>query len=308
MDYIIKFDNREKDLIKLLETKGYDVVLENLDLGDIQFVDLKSKEIIIIIERKTYSDLSASIKDGRYKEQKERMIHSIKNNVRKIVLLEGNDLNTFTLSLKTFDGVIVNTLIRDNIHIFMSKSKEHTIEFIEDIITHLPKYYDDLKKEIVDGEFKVFNNEMNCKIAKKDNLTYDSCFRNMLAQIPGLSTTMASVYTKKYKNMSNFILELKKLGNNDKKEMIKILGNEKHGTNNRRIGDKVAEKIYNYLFYIEEITKNNEITAVDNTNNEITKDEIIKIKKDEIIKIKKNKNLNKIPNKNLNIIKTSLFN
>ena len=87
MDYIIKFDNREKDLIKLLETKGYDVVLENLDLGDIQFVDLISKEIIIIIERKTYADLSASIKDGRYKEQKERMIHSIKNNVRKIVLL-----------------------------------------------------------------------------------------------------------------------------------------------------------------------------------------------------------------------------
>ena len=300
MDYIIKFDNREKDLIKLLETKGYDVVLENLDLGDIQFVDLISKEIIIIIERKTYADLSASIKDGRYKEQKERMIHSIKNNVRKIVLLEGNDLNTFTLSLKTFDGVIVNTLIRDNIHIFMSKSKEHTIEFIEDIITHLPKYYDDLKKEIIDGTSKTFNNEMNCKIVKKDNITYDSCFRNMLAQIPGLSTTMASVYTKKYKNMSNFILELKKLGNNDKKEIIKILGNEKYGSNQRRIGDKVGEKIYNYLFDISDnITLNNDEII----HNEITHNEI-EITHNEInhTKIKKNKFINK------NIINKSLFN
>ena len=36
MDYIIKFDNREKDLIKILEDKGYNVSLENLDLGDIQ--------------------------------------------------------------------------------------------------------------------------------------------------------------------------------------------------------------------------------------------------------------------------------
>ena len=255
MDYIIKFDNREKDLIKILETKGYEVTLENLDLGDIQFVDLKSKEIIIIIERKTYSDLSASIKDGRYKEQKERMIHSIKNSVRKIVLLEGNDINTFTLSLKTFEGVIVNTLIRDNIHIYMSESKEHTIEFIENIIIHLHKYYDDLKKEIIEGESKIFKNENNCKIVKKDNLTYDSCFRNMLAQIPGLSITMASVYTQKYKNMANFILQIKELGNNQKKEIIKILGNEKYGLNNRRIGDKVAEKIYNYIFENNDIIK-----------------------------------------------------
>ena len=36
MDYIIKFDNREKDLIKILENKEYNVSLENLDLGDIQ--------------------------------------------------------------------------------------------------------------------------------------------------------------------------------------------------------------------------------------------------------------------------------
>ena len=43
MNYIIKFDNREKDLIKILETKGYSVTLENLDLGDIQFIYAPSK-------------------------------------------------------------------------------------------------------------------------------------------------------------------------------------------------------------------------------------------------------------------------
>ena len=117
MDYIIKFDNREKDLIKILEDKGYNVTLENLDLGDIQFVDLTTKEIIIIIERKTYADLSASIKDGRYKEQKERMIHSIKKSIRKIVLIEGENTSTFKLPINTLTGVIINTILRDNIHI-----------------------------------------------------------------------------------------------------------------------------------------------------------------------------------------------
>ena len=245
MDYIIKFDNREKDLIKLLETKGYEVTLENLDLGDIQFIDLTTKEIIIMIERKTYADLSASIKDGRYKEQKERMIHSLKNTVRKIVLLEGDSMSTFTLPSKTFKSVVINTLIRDNIHIHMSKSKEDTIEFIENIILNLPKYYNDLKKEIVNGESKAYSGEFSCKTVKKDNLTNEICFRNMLSQIPGVSTNIANSYVKKYGTIANFISILSKV---EKSDAVKILAEEKYGTTNRRVGDKVGEKVYNLLF------------------------------------------------------------
>jgi len=255
MDYIIKFDNREKELIKILEEKGYSMILENLDIGDIQFLDLITKNIIIIIERKTLSDLSSSIKDGRYKEQKERLIHSLKKDVRKIVLIEGTNYDDFSLSLKTLNSVIINTMIRDNIHIHISKNKEDTIEFIENIILNLPKYYDDLKKEIVNGESKSFNNEFICKTSKKENLTIDICFRNMLSQIPGVSTTMASVYVNKYKNMENFILNIKE--NNDKNKIIKLLSDEKYGTNNRRIGDKVGEKIYNFIFSVEIEDSNN---------------------------------------------------
>jgi len=243
MDYIIKFDNREKELIKILEAKGYDLILENLDIGDIQFLDLTSKEIIIIIERKTLADLSSSIKDGRYKEQKERLTHSIKHNVRKIMLIEGiyND----ELPIKTLNSVVINTMIRDNIHIHMSKSKEDSIEFIENIIMQLPKYFDDLKKEIVNGEIKTYNGEHNCKTGKKDNLTPQICFRNMLSQISGVSTSIAQVYVDKYKNMNDFILQMQ---GGDKKQIVKLLADEKYGTNNRRVGDKVGERIYNFIF------------------------------------------------------------
>jgi ERCC4-type nuclease len=251
MDYIIKFDNREKELIKILEEKGYNMTLDNLDIGDIQFLDLTTKNIIIIIERKTLSDLSSSIKDGRYKEQKERLIHSLKKDVRKIILIEGTNYDDFSLPLKTLNSVIINTLIRDNIHIHISKNKEESIEFIENIILNIPKYYEDLKKEIINGESKIFNNEFNCKTSKKENLTINICFRNMLAQIPGVSTTMANVYVDKYKNMENFILNIKEQTNNDKTKIIKLLSDEKYGSNNRRIGEKTSEKIYNFLFNIE---------------------------------------------------------
>lgn len=243
MDYIIKFDNREKELIKILESNGYNMILENLDIGDIQFLDLTSKEIIIIIERKTFADLASSIKDGRYKEQKERLIHSLKSNVRKIMLIEGIYNNE--LPEKTLSSVIINTMIRDNIHIHMSKSKEDTIVFIENIISQLPKYFDDLKKEIVNGEMKTYNNEHGCKTGKKDNLTSQICFRNMLSQIPGVSVSIGQIYVDKYKNMNNFV---KHMNESDKKQVVKLLADEKYGANNRRVGDKVGERIYNFIF------------------------------------------------------------
>ena len=273
MDYIIKFDNREKELIKILEEKGYSMILENLDIGDIQFLDLITKNIIIIIERKTLPDLSSSIKDGRYKEQKERLIHSLKKDVRKIVLIEGTNYDDFSLPLKTLNSVIINTMIRDNIHIHISKNKEDTIEFIENIILNMPKYYDDIKKEIVNGESKSFNNEFSCKTSKKENLTIDICFRNMLSQIPGVSTTMASIFVNKYKNMENFILNLKEETNNNKSKIIKLLSDEKYGTNNRRIGDKVGEKIYNFIFNVE-INNLDNLNNLNNLNKNIKKNKI----------------------------------
>lgn len=244
MDYFIKIDNREKDLIKIVESKEsktYNIVCENLDIGDIQIVDSETKDIIIMIERKTLSDLSASIKDGRYKEQKERMIHSLKKNIRKIVLIEGDDYSKFTLSLKTLESVIINTMIRDNIHIHLTKSIEETIEFIENIILNLSKYYTDLKDEIINNIYKEYDGEHNCKTGKKDNLTPQICFRNMLSQITGISTSIAQVIVDKYGTMELLIKQLK----ND--DGINEVSDIKYGTNQRRIGIKVSCKIYEYL-------------------------------------------------------------
>ena len=247
LNFFIKIDNREKELIKLLETKGYMITLENLDIGDIQILDITTKEILVVIERKTYGDLSASIKDGRYKEQKDRLIHSIKKNIRKIVLIEGNNMSDFTLPHNTFNSVIINTMIRDNIHIFISHSLNDTVAFIENIILQLPKYYEDLQKEIINGEVPVYNNDIACKTKKKENITTKICFRNMLSQIPGVSSKIADAFVLKYDNMETFINRTKELGGNES-GIIKLIGDEKYGANSRKIGDKMGQKIYSYIF------------------------------------------------------------
>lgn len=246
MNYIIKFDHREREVIQIFEEKGYILEKENLDLGDIQFIDFETKNIIIIIERKTLSDLSASIKDGRYKEQKERLIHSIDEKIRKIILIEGSNMNDFDLPLKTYDSIIINTLIRDNIHIHITNSIYDSVQFIENIIFNIPKYYDDLKNNILHG-ISIKNEISTIQMVKKDNLTPEICFRNMLCQINGISNKIALVFVKKYSNMKNFINSFE---NMEVKNIIHTIANEKNETNNRKIGNKIAEKICIYILGI----------------------------------------------------------
>jgi len=68
----------EKDLIKALDEIGVDYGLEPFDVGDIYIRSRTNKKddysnVEAIIERKAKTDLSASMSDTRYKEQKSRM-------------------------------------------------------------------------------------------------------------------------------------------------------------------------------------------------------------------------------------------
>ena len=73
-------DNREpKAIIDYLEfinnnsKNKVNIEIKSLDLGDYVLYDEENERIIIIIERKSLSDLESSIKDGRYNEQSYRL-------------------------------------------------------------------------------------------------------------------------------------------------------------------------------------------------------------------------------------------
>lgn len=74
-------DNRERDLFErcysITQSTSTYVTLEKepLPIGDIYFKTDEGKDVLII-ERKSLSDLLASIKDGRYEEQSYRLMHS----------------------------------------------------------------------------------------------------------------------------------------------------------------------------------------------------------------------------------------
>ena len=102
---IIKIDVRENDLLQQMSQlitnipifKNIIVKSEVLPIGDIIISD--EKEDKLIIERKSVTDLLASIKDGRYEEQSYRLNGSEYHNHNIIYLIEGdvNKANRFKL-------------------------------------------------------------------------------------------------------------------------------------------------------------------------------------------------------------------
>ena len=203
-------DNREGKIITELEnTKPFTYTKENLDIGDFKF-ELGNKKIII--ERKTVDDLISSIKDGRYKEQKCRLLNEQQNNSTIIYLIEGDIWKSKKFNSETLYSVVINTMIRDNIHVYMSKSIEHTVMFLTKIYKQMEKNKDIFIKEKTSAdEEKTPTDEEDTSYAqyikpnKKANITPKICFINQLRQIPGISYTIASTLAETYKNMHSLL-------------------------------------------------------------------------------------------------------
>jgi len=223
----IILDNRERDLIKLCNNNNIEITCKNLDIGDIIFEE--NNENIYIIERKTFDDLGASIKDGRYKEQKIRLLENNNNNVYYII--EGNIKFCKTLNKKALLGSLINMIFRDNIKIIFSIDLNQTYEILLQI-----------KDKYNSGKFIKNKNDSNyvssIKLNKKDNLDKKTCNIIQLATIPGVSKNIASVILEKYENLNNLIKEYEINGEN-------IL--EKISLGKRNIGKVLSKKIYDYL-------------------------------------------------------------
>ena len=86
----IIIDERETALYDLCPKTGKIAIEKKvLNLGDIIFTNDDETSIYVVIERKSFRDLLASIKDGRYAEQSYRLSNCFPETHNTIYLLEG---------------------------------------------------------------------------------------------------------------------------------------------------------------------------------------------------------------------------
>jgi len=254
-------DMRERELeIELDKSKSIRFKVEQLDLGDIVF--RKGTDVILIIERKTVNDLKASICDGRGREQKARLLNSGIHRDRVMYLIEGNldkslDSKVSGLPVSTLVGSLINTQLRDNIKVYKTASIRETGEFIVKLLDKLNKDGDDYFRE---GEQKISASEYSATLKKKKkaNMTVEVWFISQLALIPQVTEKISEVIVEKYKNVMVLLEEYNKTPEHLK---VKLLADLKYSISNgkeRRIGDKISERIYKFFHGIIEDEQNNE--------------------------------------------------
>ena len=146
-------DNREGKLIELIKTTPTFKIpyeLQSLHIGDIIISSEKHPDKSIIIERKCVQDMLASIKDGRYKEQKIRLqAEKCNSNGNKLIcyLIEGSSSDVRYPSEKTvFHGSIVSSIFRDEIPLIRTSNLNETLDIIIRIHERMSKDITDFFK------------------------------------------------------------------------------------------------------------------------------------------------------------------
>jgi len=221
----IVIDKREKGMLEIIKGND-DIEYEEkmLDIGDIQIMN-DEDEIEYLIERKTINDLMSSIIDGRYKEQKTRILENIDKS-KFIYLIE---MTGYVKKYeKMINGFLLNNIFRDNITIIYSFNIQHSINLI---IT----FYNKLKYK----EFLVDNKMVNfIHNQTKKKKILENKFENVLMCIPNVSQETAKVIKLKYDKLINLIDDFKENGEDILSDII---------INKRKIGNKMSKNIYNYL-------------------------------------------------------------
>jgi len=128
-------DTREKFVFDHLNKFTYNYEISQVTIGDYAIVDTTNDKIIASIERKTYEDLAASIKDGRY-QNKEKMISlREKTGCQLYYIIEGTAFPSETrrfgkIPYKVLESAIDHLSYRDKFIVIYTENVQHTIERI----------------------------------------------------------------------------------------------------------------------------------------------------------------------------------
>jgi len=259
MDNILIFvDTRENALYDDIIDRDLDIykdkisiVKETICIGDIH---IKFNENLYIFERKTIRDLISSIHDGRYREQKARMLSTYNQKYLSYIIEEDDIISSkvYSKNKSTIQGVYINTLFRDNIRILFTKNISETVTLILSIAIKMidnPKKFisssnnanteisaaSSMSQSITDTSS--YTDFIKLKKKKIDNIDVNTCYIMQLSQIPHISNVIAKNISKIYPNMIELITKLNDCEDKNK-ELCKIDG----------VGKEKASIIIKYLF------------------------------------------------------------
>ena len=237
----ILVDNRETHLRQLFHQNNVPITEKNLIHGDIVIKTVSNDEIFAIFERKTLSDLSSSIIDTRYSNQKCEMLNTYDRSIIFYIIEGmGNESGTgnfsYSIEDKKLVGAVINTMLRDDIRVFVTKDLVDTYNLIHHIYKNSEKILTPKSHKLV--------------LKKEKHLGKADYFKNVLIQVPGVSEKIALEIVKKYSSLKDFYHGFSNI--KTKEEKLKQLNSIKLN-NNRAISKTALNNILEYVLYGDSI-------------------------------------------------------
>jgi ERCC4-type nuclease len=276
----IIIDERETALYDLCPKTGKIAIEKKvLNLGDIIFANDDETSIYLVIERKSFRDLLASIKDGRYAEQSYRLTNCFPEPHNTVYLLEGmfstlpreedkKLVISCMASLNFFKGfsVMRTTSIAETAQhiVYMAEKidKEHkagkegryfvnTSKMSQNKIEHVEVLTNDdtghtplLASVTVSAPCQTPSATDYCgvvKASKKANITKENIGQMILMQIPGISSITAIEIMRPFANLLEFIDKIRE----DKTYLNSVI--LEAGGKKRKLGSNIVKSINELL-------------------------------------------------------------
>jgi ERCC4-type nuclease len=167
-------DDRERALLSRLSGEVNQVTRQRLILGDV-LIHNASGEVAFAIERKTVADLSASLRDGRFAEQRARLLETF-GRERVVYVLEGTEA---VWKMPQEKGALMALHFRDRVQVLRTRDVGETVEAIVKLTALCEEGRSDAREAppLVEGS----------PARRHDTTTPGSALAAMLTVFPGMS-------------------------------------------------------------------------------------------------------------------------
>jgi ERCC4-type nuclease len=220
----IVLDNREHSLISLLPT----ATVQQLPVGD-AWIKV-GEQTKLVVERKTTADFEASFLDGRYREQRTRLLaFCAEQKAKALYILEGGlDGRRRSLDRPALQKLIHRLLLRYGVAVYFTKSTEDTAATLTLLAQQLTE-----DAAVFEGEQLSYTDVQHVtKKANKDDPKAFACAA--LQGCPGVSAKSAGAIWEVAQTWQR-LLEM------TEKELAEIKVGE------RRLGPAVAKRLRTLL-------------------------------------------------------------
>ena len=220
----IVLDTREHGLIPLVP----EATVKQLPVGDAWIMN--GEETVVVVERKTTADFEASFLDGRYREQRTRLLaYTAEHKSKALYILEGGiNGKTRTIQRQALQKLANRLMLRYRVSVWCSTSLEDTAKVLQILA-------DQVKEDhtVFEGETVSYTDVQH--VTKKANKEDPKAFAcAALQQCPGLSAKSVSALVEHFGSFKG-VYEAEE----------STLAETKVGT--RKLGPVVAKRLWGLL-------------------------------------------------------------